>query len=213
MDLLSHWQAVLAAIGALIATAAGVTYIHSIIWGPTRPLRVTWGGWSLVGLLGVVSSFQGGAGIGLIATLLFVALVVITFVLSLNPKYGKPGGTKLDFLMGLVAGVVLLTQITVRYSPAVGASVALVADLVFFWPTLREAWRQPELEALRPWAIGLAAEGLGLIALGNYSYASAAYPTYVLFGNVAVIGVLIIQRPRHAVKTKKSPTAKAGAHK
>jgi hypothetical protein len=199
-----NWATAVASLGALIATRAGIAYIRSIIWGPTRPLRVTWGGWSLVGILGIISSLEGGAGIGLVATLPFVLLVIITFILSLNPKYGKPGGSKLDYVVGAIAGVVLLTQLIIQYSPVIGATVAVVADLVFLWPTLREAWRQPELEALRPWVIGAVAETLGIIALANFSYAAAAYPVYVLLGNLAVITALLLRRPKH--RAKRRPT-------
>jgi hypothetical protein len=158
----------------------------------------------LVGILGLVSSWEGGAGIGLIATLPFVVLVFVVFLLSLNPKYGKPGGSKFDYAMGVIAGLALITQLSVKYSPVVGASVAVIADLAFLWPTIREAWRRPELEALQPWIIGAAAEALSIIALGNYSYASAAYPAYLLIGNLAVIIALVYGRPRSTKKQAKS---------
>ncbi len=190
------WQPILAVLGALAAIFAGVIYINSIVRGPTRPLKVTWGGWSLVGVLGLISSIQGGAGVGIIATLPFVVLVIITFILSLNPKYGKPGGRQVDYIFGVIAGIVLLTQILFKYSPVVGATVAVAADLVFLWPTLRESWSHPEYESIMPWIIGAEAEILGIITLGNFSYASAAYPVYVLFGNLAVISILVNRRAK-----------------
>ena len=204
MNLLSEWQTYVAAAGALIAIITGVWYVHSIVAGPTRPLRVTWGGWSLVGILGLLSSVEGGAGIGLVATAPFVVLVMVIFVLSLSPKYGKPGGSRLDYIAGFIAAAVLLTQPVIKYSPAVGASVSVVADLIFFWPTVRETWRHPKLEAPGPWFLGAVAESLSIIALKNYSYASAAYPVYILVGNLTLLSVLSIKNPKKRTKKLKT---------
>lgn len=202
--LTAHWQELLSVLGVIIAVYAYFAYIRSILWGPTRPHRVTWGGWSLVGILGLTSSSEGGAGIGLIVTMAFVAGVVLIFALSLLPKYGKPGGGRLDYVAGAVAAGALLTQLFVEYSPAVGATIAVTGDLVFLWPTLREAWLRPELEATRPWVIGAIAGTLGVVALGNYSYAASAYTIYILLGDLAIIAALIIRRPTGIAHTKKS---------
>ena len=190
------WQAVLSVLGVLVATFSAVLYIRTILSGESKPHRVTWGGWTLVGVLGLISSAKGGAGIGLIVALSFVFGVAIIFCLSLIPKYGKPGGNRLEYLAAAIAAVTLLTQLFVGYSPAVGATVAIAADLVFLWPTLKAAWVQPDTEAMHPWVIGAIAEFLGVLALGNYSYAASAYSIYILAGNVAIILALAIRKPQ-----------------
>ena len=196
------WRDLISAIGTLIAIYTYWAYIKTILAGESKPHRVTWAGWTLVGLLGIVSSIRGGAGVGLVVTATFALGVAVIFILSCFPGYGKPGGTKLDLLAGVVAAAALLTQLFVDYSPNVGQTLAVAADVVFLWPTVREAWRHPEFEAARPWIIGASGEALGIAALGNYSYGSAAYSVYLLIGNLLVI--VALKATPWSKKTKKS---------
>lgn len=199
----NHWQETLAILGVLVASFSSILYIRTILSGESKPHRVTWGGWTLVGTLGILSSWQGGAGIGLIVALAFAVGVAAIFALSLFPKYGKPGGNRLEYIAGAIAAVGILTQLFINYSPVVGATIAVLADLVFLWPTLKAAWVQPDTEALYPWVIGAFGEALGIAALGNYSYAASVYSIYVLLGNAAVITALLIQKPKHHKTAKK----------
>jgi hypothetical protein len=199
-----NWQNALSLIGALIAIGAGMLYVRTILSGETKPHRVTWGGWTLVGVLGLTSSAEGGAGPGLLVTGAFVLVIAIVFALSLVHKYGKPGGSPLEYMAGAAAALALLSQLFINYSPAVGATIAVAADIVFLWPTLKAAWLQPDTEALHPWVIGSIAELLGVMALGNYSYAASAYSFYILAGNLAVVAALAIRQPRHKPAKKRA---------
>lgn len=204
MDWLSsHWQEILSVIGVLIATFSGLLYIRTILAGESKPHRVTWGGWTLVGVLGLLSSVKGGAGIGIIVAASFVLGVTAIFCLSLFPKYGKPGGTKVEWIAGIIAAAALLLHPFLHYSPTVGTTIAIGADLVFLWPTLKAAWFQPETEALQPWVIGAVAETLGVVALGTFTYAAAGYSVYILVGNLAIIAALMIQKPKQMAKMGK----------
>lgn len=187
---------ILSVAGSALAVCASAAYIKSIIHGRTRPSRVTWGGWSLVGILGLVSSIEGGAGIGLIVAATLTVLVAVTFALSL--RYGKKGGSRLDYLLGGVAAAALLLRLVVNYSPSIAATIAVIADFIFLWPTLRGAWLQPDTEPLWPWLAGVVAVALGVAALGNYSYAASAYSIYILIADSLVVGALVIKRPKRA---------------
>lgn len=180
-------------IGTVLALIAASAYIWSIFKGQTRPHRVTWGVWTLAGILGLWASHEGGAGIGLMVAASFVLLVTATFLISLLPKYGKPGGRKTDYLIGAIAITGLVAWQVLDFSPGIAVTIAIVADTLAMWPTLREAWLQPETEELRPWVIGAVAEIFGLAALANYSYAASAYSWYILLGNLAIILALIVQ--------------------
>jgi len=197
----------LSVLGSIIAFFAASSYLRSIIKGETRPHRITWGGWTLVGVLGLWASYDGGAKIGLLVAAVFAVLVAITFAFSLLPKYGKPGGERTDYFVGALAAAGIVAWRVIHFSPAIAATIAVFADAVFLWFTLRETWRQPETEALRPWVLGSVAEALGLIALGNYSYAAAAYPVYILIGNIAVVAVLLVRKQplaKRFVRAKKA---------
>ena len=181
---------ILSIAGAILAIVAASSYIKYILRGDVKPHRVTWGGWTFAGVLGLLSSSEGGAGVGLIVTSVFVVLVAIIFALSLSSKYGKPGGKPWEYIAGIIAALALITRLFVNYSPAVSATIAVAADTVFFWPTLKGAWLHPELEERRPWVIGAIAEVLGIAALGNYSYSASVYSFYILVVNFMIIYAL-----------------------
>jgi len=101
--------AVLGLSGAGIVAVSAVYYAVDVLRGGTRPQRTSWGVWALVGILGVASSDAGGAGPGMYAAAVDAVACAATFVLSLVPRYGKPGARRLDPYLGLaaVAGAVL----------------------------------------------------------------------------------------------------------
>src|SRR5437879_787263 len=133
-------------IGSLLSIAGYMFYFWTIIRGDTRPLRITWGVWTLAGILGLWASYDSGAGIGLLVTATFVVLTAVTFLLSLLPHYGKPGGRPIDLWVGLVASIALVIWRMIHFSPVIAATIAVVADFSVLWLTLRESWRQPETE-------------------------------------------------------------------
>lgn len=198
------WRVVITVLGILMGAYSAVAYIRTILAGESKPHRVTWGGWTLVGLLGLLSSVRGGAGVGLFVSASFVVGVAAIFALSCLRDYGKPGGGKLDYIAGVIAAAALLTQLFVDYSPNIGQTIAIAADLVFLWPTIREAWFHPEYEAVHPWVLGAVAEVMGIAALGNYSYAAAGYSVYIFLGNVSVILVLTFTSHRKPVKRRRA---------
>jgi len=196
------WQLAVTILGVLTGALGFALYIRSILSGETKPHRVTWGGWTFVGILGVLSSHEAGAGVGLLVSAAFAVGVAIVFCLSLIPKYGKPGGTRAELIAGIIAALALVTQLFIDYPPSLGATIAIAADIVFLWPTLKAAWNQPETEALFPWGINLLSVMLGILALGNYSYPAAGYSIYLLLGDAAVFSALLIQKPKLATKKK-----------
>lgn len=195
---MAHRDLILSILGSIIAVGAYFSYIWSIVRGQTRPHRVTWGVWAIAGILGLWASLDGGAGIGLLVTTTLVAFIAVIFLLSLVPKYGKPGGEPSDKWVGLAAIVAIIVWRIVHFSPSIAATIAIVADASVLWLTMREAWRQPETEALWPWVAGAVAEALGVLTLGHYNYAAAAYTVYILIGNLLIIDILLIRRPGKA---------------
>lgn len=193
-------SAALSVTGVALAFYAASTYVRLILAGHIKPHRITWGGWTLAGILGLWASFDGGAQVGLIVPGAITLLVAATFVLSLMPKYGKAGGDKLDYIFGTFAAAGIIAWRVFDFSPALAATIAVISDGVFLWPTLREAWRHPEEEDIKPWAIGTVAEFLGVLALGTYTFAAAAYPIYILLGNLAIAWALLIQGNRRVTK-------------
>jgi hypothetical protein len=189
--------------GAFVALIGAAGYLKSILFGSTRPHRVSWGVWCLIALLGFFASESGGAGPALYVVGAFVAIMVVVFLLTLSPRYGKPGGEWYDPWLGVAAIVTLVVWRLLNLPAALAASVAVAADCFALWPTLRESWRQPETEATWPWVAGTLAFLLGVLAVENRNFAAMAYPAYLLGSNCLIAGALLIRSfPRFAVKTQ-----------
>jgi hypothetical protein len=176
--------------GAGIVAVSAVYYAVDVLRGRTRPQRTSWGVWALVGLLGVASADAGGAGPGTYAAAVDAVACAATFLLSLLPRYGKPGGNRLDPLLGAaaVAGVLLW-----QFGPLTdaGAAVCAVAcDAIALWPTLRDARRRPELESRLSWSADVIGNALCLAAVGTATVAAMVYPIFLVAAAGAMAAVL-----------------------
>jgi len=182
---------VLGVTGAGVVALSAVYYAIDVLRGGTRPQRTSWGVWALVGILGVASSDAGGAGPGTYAAAVDAVACAATFLLSLVPRYGKPGGRPLDPFLGFaaIAGVVLW-----QFGPltdAVAASCAVGCATVALWPTLREARHRPDLESRLSWSADVLGNGLCLAAVGTASVAALVYPVFLVVAATAMTIVLL----------------------
>jgi len=188
--------------GVILAGISAAWYIRTIFWGTTRPHRITWGVWSLIGLLGVGSAIEGGAHAGAYVALFFLCEQIFIFLVSLTKKYGKPGGESYDYPLGLVAVVAIILWRVADLPPGFAAVVAISADAIVLWFTLRESWRQPKTESLGAWSLAGLASAFGLAASSNFSFAAIAYPAYLIFGNLSVAVSLGVRRWQHRSSDK-----------
>jgi hypothetical protein len=184
---------VLGLLAALFAVAGGLYYIYTIVRGNTRPQRITWLVWTLIGVLGAGSAIQGGAGPGAYITLVYLGLEVAILILSLV-KYGKPGKEPYDYPLTAVAIISILVWWLADLPAAFAATIAIFADSIGLWFTLRESWRQPETESLLAWAFDIPAAILAIAASAKFSYGAIGYLVYFFVGNSVMVGVLLIRR-------------------
>jgi hypothetical protein len=182
--------------GALIVSIGAIYYLYDIVWGETRPHRVTWAVWTCIGVLGFGVTDSAGAGPGAYVAGVYTIAYVATFLLSLTRKYGKSGVRRTDIALGLVAlaGVCLWRFAGLGDTPA--AVLAVACDAAAVWPTLREAWLQPGTESVPTWSADVVGSALGLAAVTSVSFAANAYPSYLLIANALVLAVLLAGRTR-----------------
>jgi hypothetical protein len=204
--LLPDMRDMLGAVGALIVALSAIYYALDVVRGETRPQRTSWGVWALVGLLGFGTAHDGGAGPGAWAAGVDALACIVTFLLSLHPRLGKAGGNRHDLVMGAVAvaGVLLW-----RWGPLSDGGAALLAvscESVALWPTLREAWRQPQTESFASWTVDVLGNGLCVSAVATVSLASLAYPLFVLAAAVAMSTVLTARRLHPQLTGRQAPT-------
>jgi hypothetical protein len=180
----------LAILGVVLASLSGIYYVWTILNGSTKPQRVTWFGWSLATILGAWSALAAGAGGGAWVAATYAVVLSIVFLISLFPKYGKPGGQKMDYVIAGVATAGIVFWQVANLSDSIAVIIAIVSDFWFSWLTIRESWRQPDTEALGPWVVGSFACALGVAALESFSFAAMAFPVYILLIDVTIASVL-----------------------
>jgi hypothetical protein len=189
--------------GALIVSIGALYYLYDIVWGETRPHRVTWAVWTCIGVLGFGVTDSAGAGPGAYVAGVYTIAYVVTFLLSLTRKYGKSGVRRTDIALCIAAlvGVLLWRFGGMGDGPA--AVLAVICDAAAVWPTVRETWLQPNTESVPTWSADVVGSALGLAAVTSFSFAANAYPTYLLIANALVLAVLLAGRAR--LKTEATP--------
>jgi len=180
--------------GALVVSVGAIYYLYDIVWGQTRPHRVTWAVWTCIGVLGFGVTDSAGAGPGAYVAGVYTVAYVVTFLLSLTRKYGKSGVRRSDVLLGVVAlAGVCLWRFGGLSDPG-AAVLAIGCDMAAVWPTLRESWFQPSTESVPTWTADVVGTALGLTAVNGASFAANAYPAYLLVANALVLVTLVAGR-------------------
>lgn len=197
----------LTVLGVVIELVGALYYLWTIPKGDTRPQPITWGGWTAIGAVGTWAAYSGGAGRATFIAASFVLVTAVIFLVSLIPGYGHRGTDEPEptDLPILIAGIILLVLRALNvFPPSLHVSLAVLGDLCFAWFTLRKAWQFPETENLIGWLAAVVAAAIGVIVLSSFSYTAALFPIYILVGNSAIAGAILIQKYKPKPVTKKS---------
>ena len=192
--------------GAVIVAAAGGYYIWDVITGDTRPHSGSWMVWGLIGILGLGVTRNSGAGPGSYAAAAYIVLYLVTFMISLHPRFGKPGLPWYDWPLCAVAVAGILTWRLGQLSAVPAVLLAITCDAVAWLMTLRETWRDPASESRLAWAGDTLGTGLCLLAIRHMSFAAMAYPAY-LFGSNAIVAAVTTTRRRRSTTSSNNSTS------
>lgn len=175
-------------VAGLISFIAFIPYFLSIINGITKPNRITWWIWTLLGILLYSSYKEAGAN-----ETLWVALIYIIcpfFTASLSIKYGTGGWTRFDKLCLVGAMVSTLLWIIIG-SPTVALILFLLIDLFGALPTIKKAYVAPEQESKLAWFLMCLANCLNLFAVQDFQFSILIYPLYMFIIGSIIFGLLI----------------------
>ncbi|MBD2492819.1 hypothetical protein [Nostoc sp. FACHB-280] len=195
-----HWQEVIGIVAGFLSLLGFLPYIFSIYQKKTRPNRVTWCIWTVVGFILCFSYYSSGA----VNTIWVPVCSAIghLIIAILGIKYGEGGWNRVDRWCLLTAGISLI--LWWRFSsPIVALVINICIDFLGALPTIRKSYHQPYTEDIFTWSLFLSAHTLNLFALKNWSLTFSIYPLY-LFGSTLSIFLLLL-RPRiyHQVKLYK----------
>ncbi len=182
---------VLIVISTLLVLISPVVYIHSILYGDTRPHRTTRFVVLVITLFSTLSLVDTGfkAAFWLAAASAVQALVV--FALSL--KRGIGGWSRLDISCLLIAVLgVLLWQTTNK--PIIGLYASILADIIGYIPAYVKTYKWPDTENWPFFAMDAIASMFSLAATSVLTAYTLGYPIYILLANVSMVGLILIRR-------------------
>lgn len=172
----------------VIALAAFVPYIRSILRGQTRPNRASWFIWAFAEIVTTATYAASGAD----ATL-FVAVgytVGTLTVASLSLRYGEGGATPLDLLCLFGASIALIPWIALD-QPELALYMIIFVDAMAVFPTLKKAIADPDSEDTTYWSLSFLAAGLNIFAIDRWVPEIVVFPVYAFIGAGAIFLALV----------------------
>lgn len=173
------------AISSVVLVCVGQPpYIIDMIKGKTKPERMTWFIFSVLGIIAFVSQTDLGASWSLLFSGVETAVSLLTFGLSL--KFGVGGHTKLDIFALTIAMVGVLVAL-VAHQPLISLLGVILADLMGTMLTVRKVYQRPGTETVISWLLAGIDSALGAMAVGRVDFKLILYPAYLSIASFAVL--------------------------
>lgn len=176
----------LSLIGGLIGIGATIPYVLAALRGDATPNPVTWGVWSLKGVLMVVSLWELGARSSLALPVAFACGRILTLMVALKVsrldrvRFFPEGVCAAGALVA--AGLLLSGQ-----KPWVAMGILLAMDVLGFIPTAVRVWRSDQREDPLSWALFAVAGTFALATATPYRMEDVIFPIWVLVTCLVVL--------------------------
>ena len=189
--LLTAMQEVFALTSAIFILVASPPYIIDILKGKTKPERITWLIFSVLGIIAFVSQLFLGAS----WSLLFSGLDTLAsiLILGLSLKFGVGGHTKLDVAALVIATIGVLVSIFAK-EPIISLLGVIIADVSGVALTVKKVYEEPESETIITWVLVGTASLFGVLSVDHFTFGVLLYPVYLMFANYAVPFVQLIRK-------------------
>jgi hypothetical protein len=184
-------QGIFAAVSAVLILIAAPPYIIDTVRGNTKPERVTWLIFSILGVIAFISQLLMGASWSLVFSGLDTLASIL--VLCLSVKYGVGGHTKVDIIALIVASIGVLIAIFAK-EPIISLLGVILADFSGVALTLKKTYVNPGSETAITWILVGTASLFGVLSVGRMSFGILLYPVYLTVVNFSVPFVQFVRR-------------------
>ena len=188
-------DAMLIFLATLISIVGYLPYISGIIKGKSKPNRVTWLIWSVLGTVLCFASFELSDYDWMMICVPLVYTVGPTIVAIMSFWYGEGGSSKFDVFCFLCAflglGLWLILDMVV-----LALWLSIIIDGIGALPTIRKSYLKPKSESLIGWSAFSIANALNFGVMyhrfdGNESIHALVYPLYLfLISIIILLGML-----------------------
>ncbi len=192
---------VLSAVAVLLTFIAYIPYYRDILKGKTHPHVYGWTLWGLLTILIVALQIKGGAGMASLVTAAAGLLCIGVIVLSL--KHGKRDITISDTITATLALIAIIFWLVID-KPVLSIILAVSADLLAFYPTVRKSWNKPYTETLSLYVTNTVRFAMALLAAKNYTVLAILWPAVWVVANGAFSIMLVIRRRQYSARKKSS---------
>jgi hypothetical protein len=172
-----------------------VPYIRDIFGGTTKPQRMSWFIWLVLGSIAFASQFAEGAHASLWMTGVQTSGVVVIFLISLSRGVG--GFTRSDLIALAVAALGLVLWYFTKQAVWALYLVILV-DIAGVALTVHKSYLNPESESLVAWWFYAIAGLLAAVAVGRFNVILLSYPIYIFLANFTVVIAISLGNKRKA---------------
>jgi hypothetical protein len=184
-------------VSAVLIVASGPSYVLSTIEGETKPHRVTWFIWAILGVTALVSQIALGASWSLLFSGVDALGSLAMFVLAL--KFGVGGWSPLERMSLMVAAIGIGVSLEVQ-QPIVALIGVIVADAAGYALTVRKAYEHPESETKLTWLLIAASAACGMIAVGRWQIDLLLFPLYLALASLCVVAAQTAGQSRRAFR-------------
>ncbi|MDD2807709.1 MAG: hypothetical protein PHW95_04300 [Patescibacteria group bacterium] len=161
-----------------------VPYIRDIFKRTTKPERVSWLIWSLLGSISFFSQLAEGASYSLIMTGAQAIGDLFIFILAI--KYGFGGLIKRD-IIAFIGAILALWLWYLTSEAAIALFIVIFIDATGVVLTVIKSYQKPTSETVSSWALTFLGGLLGCLAVGKVNFILLAFPIYICLASLSVL--------------------------
>lgn len=180
-------------VAALLNIIGAAVYATKTFKGETQPNRVTWLLWAVVPMIAFFAELQEGVGIQSLMTFMIGLGPLVVFVASFLNRKAFWQISKLDIVCAVLSVVALIAW-KLSGDADIAIAFALLADALAGLPTLIKSWTNPDSEHYAPYLTSAFSAAITLATISVWSFATYAFPAYILITGLLVSSVIKFRR-------------------
>ncbi len=163
--------------------ASFVPYIRDILLNKTKPERMSWLIWGILGFIAFFSQFAKGGTFSIIMT--GAQAIGDTFIFILAIRWGMGGFLKRDLyaLVGAVSGLILWL---ITKEAAIALFIVIFIDGIGAFLTVLKSYEKPKTETISSWVLTFIAGFLACLSVGELNFVLLAFPLYITFAGLSI---------------------------
>jgi hypothetical protein len=161
-----------------------VPYLRDVFHRKTKPERISWLIWAILGLISFFSQFAKGATYSLVMTGAQAFGDLFIFIVAI--KFGLGGFKKRDILALIGAAIGLICwQIT--NEAAIALFIVIFIDATGAILTVLKAYEKPSTETISSWVLTFVGGALACVAVGRLNFILLAFPFYICLASLSIL--------------------------